>query len=112
VLFQGAHAVLANSAHEPFGLVGLEAMANGGVACTGGSGEDYTVPGYNALVLETEDPQEFLGLFAALRAHPAKERALRFRPRRHPLSATDCHQAMRNRFESWAEMTSMERAAS
>jgi glycosyltransferase involved in cell wall biosynthesis len=32
VLFQGADAVLANSAHEPFGLVGLEAMAAGGVA--------------------------------------------------------------------------------
>ena len=77
VLFQGADAVLANSAHEPFGLVGLEAMAAGGVACTGGSGEDYAVPGHNALVLETEDPQEFLGLFAALRAHPAGERALR-----------------------------------
>jgi glycosyltransferase involved in cell wall biosynthesis len=77
VLFQGADAVLANSAHEPFGLVGLEAMAAGGVACTGGSGEDYAVPGHNALVLETEDPQEFLGLFAALRAHPSKERALR-----------------------------------
>jgi glycosyltransferase involved in cell wall biosynthesis len=77
VLFQGAHAVLANSAHEPFGLVGLEAMAAGGVACTGGSGEDYAVPGQNALVLETEDPEEFFRLFAALRAHPAKERALR-----------------------------------
>ena len=77
VLFRGADAVLANSAHEPFGLVGLEAMAAGGVACTSGSGEDYAVPGYNALVLETEDPEEFLGLFAALRAHPAKERALR-----------------------------------
>jgi hypothetical protein len=77
VLFQGADAVLVNSRHEPFGLVGLETMAAGGVACTGGSGEDYAVPGYNALVLETEDPQEFLGLFAALRAHPAQERALR-----------------------------------
>jgi ribosome-associated translation inhibitor RaiA len=77
VLFRGADAVLANSGHEPFGLVGLETMAAGGVACTGGSGEDYAVPGYNALVLETEDPQEFLGLFAALRAHPAQEHALR-----------------------------------
>ena len=77
VLFRGADAVLENSAHEPFGLVGLEAMAAGGVACTSGSGEDYAVPGYNALVLETEDPEEFLGLFAALRAHPAKDRALR-----------------------------------
>jgi hypothetical protein len=77
VLFQGADAVLASSGHEPFGLVGLEIMAAGGVACTGGSAEDYAVPGYNALVLETEDPQEFLGLFEALRAHPAQERALR-----------------------------------
>jgi glycosyltransferase involved in cell wall biosynthesis len=77
VLFQGAAAVLANSGHEPYGLVGLETMAVGGVACTGCSGEDYAVPGYNALVLETTDPSEFVGLFAALRANPALERAIR-----------------------------------
>lgn len=63
VLFRGANAVLANSGHEPFGLVGLEVMAAGGVACTGCSGEDYAVPGQNALVLETNDPQEFVQLF-------------------------------------------------
>jgi glycosyltransferase involved in cell wall biosynthesis len=77
VLFQGAAAVLANSGHEPYGLVGLETMAVGGVACTGCSGEDYAVPGYNALVLETTDPGEFVGLFAALRANPPLERAIR-----------------------------------
>jgi glycosyltransferase involved in cell wall biosynthesis len=77
VLFQGSHAVLANSGHEPFGLVGLETMAAGGVACTGGTGEDYAVPGYNALVLETMDPQEFIGLFAELRHNRAQERAIR-----------------------------------
>jgi glycosyltransferase involved in cell wall biosynthesis len=77
ILFQGAAAVLANSGHEPYGLVGLETMAVGGVACTGCSGEDYAVPGYNALVLETTDPDEFVGLFAALRANPALERAIR-----------------------------------
>jgi glycosyltransferase involved in cell wall biosynthesis len=32
ILFRGAGAVLANSGHEPFGLVGLEAMAVGGLA--------------------------------------------------------------------------------
>jgi glycosyltransferase involved in cell wall biosynthesis len=32
VLFHSAAAVLANSQHEPFGLVGLETMAAGGVA--------------------------------------------------------------------------------
>jgi hypothetical protein len=34
-------------------------------------------PGYNVLVLETTDPQEFLHLFAAVRANPPYERALR-----------------------------------
>jgi glycosyltransferase involved in cell wall biosynthesis len=77
VLFHVASAVLANSQHEPFGLVGLETMAVGGVACTGGSGEDYAVPGYNALVLETNDPHEFTALFSELRANPLYERALR-----------------------------------
>ena len=77
LLFHSSHAVLANSGREPFGLVGLETMAAGGVACTGSSGEDYAVPGCNALVLETTDPQEFLSLFGELRTHPVKERALR-----------------------------------
>ena len=77
VLFRSASAVLANSGHEPFGLVGLEAMAAGGVACTGCSGEDYVIPGHNALVLETDDPHEFVELYRALRANPLRERALR-----------------------------------
>jgi len=77
VLFRAASAVLANSGHEPFGLVGLETMAAGGVACTGCSGEDYVIPGHNALVLETNDPREFVGLFNGLRQNPAYERAMR-----------------------------------
>lgn len=77
VLFRSSAAVLANSNHEPFGLVGLETMAVGGVACTGATGEDYVVPGQNALVLETTDPQEFVGLFGELRAKPALEHAIR-----------------------------------
>jgi glycosyltransferase involved in cell wall biosynthesis len=66
VMFRSASAVLANSGHEPFGLVGLEVMAVGGIACTGCSGEDYAVPGQNSLVLETEDPGEFGRLFERL----------------------------------------------
>jgi glycosyltransferase involved in cell wall biosynthesis len=77
VLFHAASAVLANSGHEPFGLVGLETMAVGGVACTGCSGEDYAVPGYNALVLETNDPREFTTLFNELHTDPLRERGLR-----------------------------------
>jgi glycosyltransferase involved in cell wall biosynthesis len=77
VLFRATDAVLANSDHEPFGLVGLEAMAAGGLACTGCSGEDYAVPGRNALVLETGDPAEFIGLYEPLRRSPERERAIR-----------------------------------
>ena len=77
ILFQGSAAVLANSGHEPFGLVGLETMAVGGLACTGCSGEDYAVQGHNALVLETNDPQEFVALYGQVRANPRLERAIR-----------------------------------
>ena len=76
-LFAAMGAVLANSGHEPFGLVGLETMAAGGIACTGCSGEDYVVPGQNALVLESEDPHEFVGLFERLRANPTEALLLR-----------------------------------
>jgi glycosyltransferase involved in cell wall biosynthesis len=76
-LFRAMGAVLANSGHEPFGLVGLEAMAAGGIACTGCSGEDYAVPGQNALVLETGEPGEFVGLFERLRSDPSAGLLLR-----------------------------------
>jgi glycosyltransferase involved in cell wall biosynthesis len=77
LLFRGSDAVLANSSHEPFGLVGLETMAAGGLACTGCTGEDYAVAGQNALVLETGEPREFLGMFARLRESPEQARAIR-----------------------------------
>lgn len=77
LLFREVSVVLANSSHEPFGLVGLETMAAAGVACTGCTGEDYVQPNRNALVLQTGDPHEFVGLFAELRRHPEREQALR-----------------------------------
>jgi glycosyltransferase involved in cell wall biosynthesis len=77
LLFRSAGVVLANSSHEPFGLVGLEAMAAGGVACTGCSGEDYAVSGRNALVLQTSDPTECVGLIAQVARSPEHDRSLR-----------------------------------
>jgi glycosyltransferase involved in cell wall biosynthesis len=50
--------MLANSGHEPFGLVGLEAMAAGGIVFTGSTGEDYALSFINALVMDTGDPEE------------------------------------------------------
>jgi hypothetical protein len=67
LLLHSSDAVLANSGYEPFGLVGLETMAVKGVACIGNTGEDYAIGGYNALVLETNDPREFLNTFEAKR---------------------------------------------
>lgn len=77
VLFRGADVVLANSQHEPFGLVGLEAMAVGGIAATGCSGEDYAMAGHNALVLRTGEPDEFVGLYSPLRGAPNDLSAMR-----------------------------------
>lgn len=77
VLFRTADVVLANSQHEPFGLVGLEAMAVGGIAATGCSGEDYAMAGHNALVLRTGEPDEFMGLYAPLRDARSELSAMR-----------------------------------
>jgi glycosyltransferase involved in cell wall biosynthesis len=57
-LYRVADAVLANSGREPFGLVGLEVMAVGGVAVTGSTGEDYAQQFENAIVCDTGDPHE------------------------------------------------------
>jgi glycosyltransferase involved in cell wall biosynthesis len=77
VLLRGADVVLANSRHEPFGLVGLETMAVGGIACTGTSGEEYARAGENALVIAREDPGEFIAQFDAVFARPNRVEALR-----------------------------------
>jgi glycosyltransferase involved in cell wall biosynthesis len=77
VLYRASTAVLANSGHEPFGLVGLEAMAAGGVACTGVSGEDYAISGSNALVVQTADPRELVEDVELLRRSPEIAKSIR-----------------------------------
>ena len=70
VIYRAADAVLANSGHEPFGIVGLEAMAAGGIAYTGSTGEDYAIPFINGFVLETANPIEIVGYAMYLREYP------------------------------------------
>jgi glycosyltransferase involved in cell wall biosynthesis len=77
ILYRASQGVLANSAHEPFGLVGLETMAAGGIALTGCTGEDYAIPFVNSFVLETNDPAEITGYVKYLEESP--EEALRIR---------------------------------
>lgn len=77
VLYRASHAVLANSGHEPFGLVGLEAMASGGVAFTGATGEDYAIHRRNSVVHETGGSWEIVSNLLYLREHPEEEERMR-----------------------------------
>ena len=70
-------AVLANSGHEPFGLVGLEAMAAGGVAVVGATGEEYARPYGNAIVVETAEGSELASALSGLVERPELSRRLR-----------------------------------
>ena len=81
-IYAGATAVLANSGHEPFGLVGLEAMAAGGVAMVGATGEEYARPYANAVVIETADATEVAGALRGLVERPELAQRLRRTARR------------------------------
>jgi glycosyltransferase involved in cell wall biosynthesis len=78
-LYAAAAAVLANSGREPFGLVGLEVMAVGGVAVTGATGEDYAVPFDNALTVDTDDGAELAAYLARLQDMPEVGKKIRAR---------------------------------
>jgi len=75
--YNAADATLANSGHEPFGLVALEVMAAEGIAVTGSTGEDYAISLENAIVTETEDPDEIVGYLLHLRRHPEEQERIR-----------------------------------
>lgn len=82
IIYHASDAVLANSGHEPFGLVGLETMAAGGIAFTGGTGEDYAVHLHNSVILETADPEEIEAYVVYLEEHPEEKHRIRQSARR------------------------------
>ncbi|MEJ2737787.1 MAG: glycosyltransferase family 4 protein [Anaerolineae bacterium] len=75
--YVAADAVLANSGREPFGLVGLEAMAAGGLVFTGATGEEYVTDGQNAVMLDTDLPQEIVAALLDLQTHSDRAEAMR-----------------------------------
>lgn len=77
ICYAAADATLANSGHEPFGLVGLEVMAARGIAFTGSTGEDYAISFENAVALETEDPDEIVGYLTHIQQHPEEREKIR-----------------------------------
>jgi glycosyltransferase involved in cell wall biosynthesis len=80
-IYPSVDAVLANSGHEPFGLVGLEVMAAGGIPVTGSTGEDYAEAYRNAVVLETDDPLEIVTELSVLKERPKLVAEIRRRGR-------------------------------
>jgi glycosyltransferase involved in cell wall biosynthesis len=76
-IYHAADATLANSGHEPFGLVALEVMAARGIAFTGCTGEDYAISFENAIVTETDDPDEIVGYLLHLGRHPEDQERIR-----------------------------------
>ena len=80
--YRASDAVLANSGREPFGLVGLEVMASGGVAFTGATGEEYARPFENAVVLETDDAVEIEVAVQDLLSQPKHAQTMRENARR------------------------------
>ena len=71
LMYGACDSVFANSGFEPFGLVGLEVMASGGLAVTGATGEDYVIPFVNAITAETNDPNEIVAYLQYLYDDPA-----------------------------------------
>jgi len=76
-LFQVADAMLQNSGREPFGLVGLEVMAAGGLVFTGATGEEYARPYDNAIVLDTDDAHEIEATVVGLLSRPKEMERMR-----------------------------------
>ena len=76
-LYASSLAVLANSGFEPFGLVGLETMAAGGVAVVGATGEDYARHLHNSVVIETDNPRELAQAISAVASDPERSQRIR-----------------------------------
>ena len=81
IIFACSDAVLADSLHEPFGLVGLETMASGGMAFVGNTGEDYARDMDNSIKLETSKSTEAAASVLYMNHNPQFTQRLRNRAR-------------------------------
>lgn len=110
ICYAAADATLANSGHEPFGLVGLEVMAAGGIAFTGATGEDYAICFENAVTLETDDPDELVGSLLHLQQSPAHQLQIR-RAGRETAATFTWNEAIDNLFGKLEYLTRKQRIA-
>jgi len=77
VLYRASDVVLANSGHDPFGLVGMEAMATGAVVFTSRKAAGHAEHMNNAIVLDNYTAEEIQFYTEHLRIHPEKREIIR-----------------------------------
>jgi len=82
LLYRASDAVLANSGFEPFGLVGLEAMACGGLSFVGATGEDYATPGFDAISVQSNRPGDLVRQLLEMKSSPQRATRMRYHARR------------------------------
>jgi len=77
VLYRASDVVLAASDHDPFGLVGMEAMAAGAIVFTSRKAEGHAEHMRNAIVLDKYTAEEIQFYAGYLRMHPEKREMIR-----------------------------------
>lgn len=76
-MYGSADFVFANSAYEPFGIVGLEVMAKRGLAILGCTGEDYAEHCVNSIRTDSENPEELKDIIMSLVSDPERSEKIR-----------------------------------
>ncbi|MFB0520169.1 MAG: glycosyltransferase, partial [Desulfatiglandales bacterium] len=77
VLYQASDVVLADSDHDPFGLVGMEAMAAGAIVFTSRRAEGHAKHMCNAIVLDKYTAEEIQFYAGYLHMHPEKREMIK-----------------------------------
>ncbi len=77
LLYRASDVVLASSGHDPFGLMGMEAMAAGAIVFTSRRAEGLAQHMSNAIVLDKYTAEEIQFYVSYLRMHPEKREMIR-----------------------------------
>jgi len=77
LLYRASDVVLTNSGHDPFSLVGMEAMAAGAIVFTSRKAEGIAKHMSNAIVLDKYTAEEIQFYVSYLRMHPEKREMIK-----------------------------------
>lgn len=77
LLYRASDVVLTNSGHDPFDLLGMEAMASGAIVFTSRKAEGIAEHMRNAIVLDKYTAEEIQFYVSYLRMHPEKREMIK-----------------------------------